>query len=102
MPEFIDAMAGLDMVDIANAFKQWNREKEAFPTPAEIRKLTEHHRTIRLQRLGANIPKSWTQVIRSKVTGEIIAEFSLPAQQLYPVDLDARFGTDWRQSFRQE
>lgn len=102
LPGFAVALDGCDMRDISSAFQQWLREKEKFPTPAEIKKLAENYRTLRLQRLGANIPKSWTQVIRSKATGEVLAEFAVPRDQLAPIDLDARFGSDWQQAFRRD
>ena len=62
------------MGDITPAFKQWLKEKEIFPTPAGILKLTENYRAIRLRTIGAKIPKHWSQIIRDKDTDEIIQE----------------------------
>lgn len=91
------------MRDISAAFKQWLREKEKFPAPAEIRKLSENYKTIRLRSLGGFIPKVWTQIIRDLDTNEILSEISNTANRIAPHQLSGMFpGRHVRMAYRQD
>lgn len=100
--DFADALDGQKMVDIELAFKEWKKTKEAFPTPAEIVKLTQNFRTIRMQSIGAHIPKAWTQVIRNRDTDEVLAEFPHPRESLSQAEIATKYGGNVRVSMRQD
>lgn len=101
-PGFALALDGQDMVDISRAFKEWMKTKDAFPTPAQILKLSEGYKTIRLQSIGARIPKRWTQCIIDIETDKIIAEYDHPKDSLSPIAITQKHGYSVRAAMRRD
>lgn len=97
------ALDGMDMVDISIGFKEWLKTQSSFPTPADIKKLAEHSRTIRAQAVGRRVQRNWLQVIRRHDTDEILAEFQHPRESLSQVEIGERWpGIRVRISYTQE
>lgn len=102
---FIAALKDIEIEFITDGFQSWLRSKSAFPTPADIRELAIEARNIAFSRKNSSIRYNgivWTQIIRDRLTDEIIVEYH-QGQHKSDVELTKILGSRrYRMSFRRE